>query len=238
MPRAAIVTGASRGIGLEITNRLLGEGYFVVANSRHITSAGSLKDTPQLQLIDGDIALRETAQQIVQATVQKFGKVDLLVNNAGVFLAKPFTSYTPRDLDVAMQTNVFGFFHVSQLAMEQMRIAKAGHVVNITSSLADQPMAGVPAALTNLTKGGLESVTRALAIEFAPEGIRCNAIAAGVVNTSMHSKEAHPFLRGLSPMQRMAEVSEVADLLLYLERAAFVTGEVIHLDGGAHAGRW
>ena len=193
---------------------------------------------PQLQLIDGDIALRETAKRIVDAAVQNFGKVDLLVNNAGVFIAKPFTSYTAQDFEAAMQTNVFGFFHLSQLAMDQMRTQKAGHVVNITSSLTDQPIAGVPAALTNLTKGGLESVTRALAIEFASEGIRCNAISPGAVNTPMHPVEAHPFLKGLSPMQRMAEASEVADLLLYLERAAFVTGEVVHLDGGAHAGRW
>ena len=238
MPRAAIVTGASRGIGLEITRRLLDEGYFVVASSRQITSPGSLNSTPQLQLIDGDIALRETAQRIVEAAVQNLGKVDLLVNNAGVFIPKPFTSYPAQDFEAAIHTNVFGFLYVSQLAVEQMRIQKAGHVVNITSSLADQPIAGVSAALTNLTKGGLESVTRALAIEFASEGIRCNAISPGAVNTPMHPEEAHPFLKGLSPMQRMAEASEVADLLFYLERAAFVTGEVIHLDGGAHAGRW
>ncbi len=208
MPRTAIVTGASQGIGLEITQRLLGEGCQVVANSRQITSAGGLKSTPELQLIDGDIALRETAQRVVQAAVQNFRGVDLLVNNAGVFLPKSFTSYTPQDFKVAIQTNLSGFFHVSQLAMEQMRIQKAGHVVNITTSLAAQLIAGVPAALTDLTKGGLESVMRASAIEFAPEGIRCNAIAPSVVKTPMHSEEAHPFLKGLSPMRRMAEVSE------------------------------
>jgi NAD(P)-dependent dehydrogenase (short-subunit alcohol dehydrogenase family) len=234
----AIVTGASSGIGLEVTKRLAAKGYRVVANSRNITSAMTLEATADLKLVDGDIGLPETAQRVVAAAMRDFGRIDLLVNNAGVFIPKPFTEYLPEDFRRATETNLSGFFYVSQLAVAQMRLQKSGHVVNISSSLATQPIAGVAAGLLNLTKGGLESVTRALAMEFAREGIRFNTIAPGVVNTPMNPVEAHEFLRQLSPMNRLAEVGEVADLLLYLESAHFVNGEVIHLDGGAHAGKW
>jgi NAD(P)-dependent dehydrogenase (short-subunit alcohol dehydrogenase family) len=166
------------------------------------------------------------------------GRVDLLVNNAGVFIPKPFTDYTSDDFRRMNETNLAGFFYVSQLAVAQMRLQKSGHVVNITASIANQPIAGLPASLANLTKGGLESVVRALAIEFAGEGIRFNAIAPGAVNTPMHSAEMHQFLGQLSPMKRMAEVDEAADLLFFLESAHFVNGEIVHLDGGAHAGKW
>ena len=236
--KVAIVTGASSGIGLEVTNRLVAKGYRVVANSRKITSAMTLQATGDLKLVDGDIGLPETAQRVVAAAVRDFGRIDLLVNNAGVFIPKPFTEYLPEDFRRATETNLSGFFYVSQLAVAQMRLQKSGHVVNISSSLATQPIAGVAAGLLNLTKGGLESVTRALAMEFAAEGIRFNTIAPGVVNTPMNPVEAHEFLRQLSPMNRLAEVGDVADLLLYLESAPFVNGEVIHLDGGAHAGKW
>jgi len=234
----AIVTGASRGIGLEVTKRLAAKGYRVVANSRNITSAMTLQATGDLKLVDGDIGLPETAQRVVAAAMRDFGRIDLLVNNAGVFIPKPFTEYLPEDFRRATQTNLAGFFYVSQLAVAQMRLQKFGHVVNISTSLVSQPIAGVPASLANLTKAGLESVTRALAIEFAAEGIRFNAIAPGVVNTPMNPVEAHEFLRQLSPLKRLAEVGEMAELLLYLESAQFVNGEVVHLDGGAHAGKW
>ncbi len=167
-----------------------------------------------------------------------FGRIDLLVNNAGIFIPKFFTEYTSEDFRLATATNLAGFLYVSQLAVSQMRIQKAGHVVNITTSLVSQPIAGVSASLANLTKGGLESVTRALAIEFAEPGIRFNAIAPGVVNTPMHPADAHEYLKQLSPLKRLAEVGEVADLLLYLDSASFLNGEVVHLDGGAHAGKW
>jgi NAD(P)-dependent dehydrogenase (short-subunit alcohol dehydrogenase family) len=160
------------------------------------------------------------------------------VNNAGVFLPKPFTEYTKEDLRVAFATNLFGFFFVSQLAVARMRLQKFGHVVNISTSLVSQPIAGLPASLANLSKGGLESVTRALAIEYADEGIRFNTIAPGVVNTPMNPVKAHEFLRLLSPLKRLAEVDEVADLLLYMEAAPFLNGAVVYLDGGAHAGKW
>jgi NAD(P)-dependent dehydrogenase (short-subunit alcohol dehydrogenase family) len=237
-PKVAIVTGASSGIGLEMVKRLIEKGYRVVANSRNITSAMTLEATGDLKLVDGDIGLPETAQRVVAVAMRDFGRIDLLANNAGVFIPRPFTEYLPEDFRRATQTNLAGFFYVSQLAVAQMRLQKFGHVVNISTSLVSQPIAGVPGSLANLTKAGLESVTRALAIEFAAEGIRFNAIAPGVVNTPMNPVEAHEFLRQLSPLKRLAEVGEVADLLLYLESAQFVNGEVVHLDGGAHAGKW
>ena len=236
--KVAIVTGASSGIGLELAKKLLATGYRVVANSRNITSAGSLTGTDDLKLVDGDIGTPKSAEQVVGTAIQEFGRVDLLVNNAGIFIPKPFTDYTSDDFRRASDTNLSGFFYVSQLAVAQMRLQNSGHVVNITASVASQPLAALPASLASLTKGGLESVIRALAIEFAAEGIRFNAIAPGVVNTPMHSAETHDFLKRLSPMNRLAEVEEVTDLLLFLESAHFVSGEVIHLDGGAHAGKW
>lgn len=236
--RVAIVTGASSGIGLEVAKKLIANGYRVVANSRNITSAKTLRSTRDLKLVDGNIGLQETARKVVGIAVENFGRVDLLVNNAGIFIPKPFTDYTPEDFRKATETNLAGFFYVSQLAVERMRLQKAGHVVNISTSFVSQPVAGLAASLANLTKGGLEAVTRSLAIEFAHEGIRFNTIAPGVVNTPMHRVEAHEFLKGLSPLKRLAEVEEVADLLLYLESAPFVNGEVVHLDGGAHAGKW
>jgi NAD(P)-dependent dehydrogenase (short-subunit alcohol dehydrogenase family) len=234
----AIVTGASSGIGLEIVKRLIEKSYRVVANSRNITSAMSLQSTADLKLVDGDIGIAETAKRVVSTAIQNFGTVDLLVNNAGVFIRKPFTEYDAEDFRRATQTNLAGFFYVSQLAVAQMRLQKFGHVVNISTSLVSQPIAGVPGSLANLTKAGLESVTRALAIEFAGEGIRFNAIAPGVVNTPMNPVDAHDFLKLLSPLKRLARVEGVADLLLYLESATFVNGEIVHLDGGAHAGKW
>jgi NAD(P)-dependent dehydrogenase (short-subunit alcohol dehydrogenase family) len=237
-PKVAIVTGASSGIGLEMVKKLIEKGYHVVANSRNITAAKTLQSTADLKFVDGDIGMEETAKRVVSNAVENFGTVDLLVNNNGVFIPKPFTEYTSEDFRRVTQTNLAGVFYVSQLAVAQMRLQKFGHIVNISTSLVSQPIAGVPGSLANLTKAGLESVTRALAIEFAAEGIRFNAIAPGVVNTPMNPVEAHDFLKQLSPMKRLAEVGEVADLLFYLESADFVNGEVVHLDGGAHAGKW
>jgi NAD(P)-dependent dehydrogenase (short-subunit alcohol dehydrogenase family) len=236
--KVAIVTGASRGIGLGIAKRLLETGYCVVANSRNITQANALQPSDRLRLVDGDIGNHNVAKQAVDSAISYYGRVDLLVNNAGVFIPKPFTEYTTEDFRRASDTNLWGFFYVSQLAASQMRLQRSGHVVNITSSIVDQPVAGLMGSLINLTKGGLESVTKALAIEFARDGVRFNAISPGVVNTPMHKAEAHDFLKQLSPFNRLAEISEVVDLVQYLESAPFVNGEVIHLDGGAHAGKW
>jgi NAD(P)-dependent dehydrogenase (short-subunit alcohol dehydrogenase family) len=236
--KVAIVTGASRGIGRGIAERLLETGYCVVANSRNITSAKTLQPGNRLKLVDGDIASHNVAKQVVDSAIGNFGRIDLLVNNAGVFIPKPFTEYTTEDFRKATETNLWGFFYVSQLAASQMRLQKSGHIVNITSSIVDQPVAGVTGSLVNLTKGGLESVTGALAIEFARDGVRFNSISPGVVKTPMHQVEAHEFLKQLSPLNRLAEIAEVVDLVLFLESAPFINGEVIHLDGGAHAGKW
>jgi NAD(P)-dependent dehydrogenase (short-subunit alcohol dehydrogenase family) len=236
--KVAIVTGASRGIGLGIAERLLERGYCVVANSRNITSAKTLQPGERLELVDGDIGNPNVAKQVVDTAILNFGRIDLLVNNAGVFIPKPFIEYTVEDIRRATETNLLGFLYVSQLAVSQMLLQKSGHVVNITSSIVDQPVAGCAASFVNLTKGGLESATRALAIEFARDGIRFNAISPGVVNTPMHQVEAHEFLKQLSPLNRLAEVAEVVHLVQFLEAAPFVNGEVIHLDGGAHAGKW
>jgi NAD(P)-dependent dehydrogenase (short-subunit alcohol dehydrogenase family) len=237
-PKTAIVTGASSGIGLGLATALLEHGYRVVANSRQITTAGTLSATANLALVDGNIARAETARNLVETAVQRFGSVDLLVNNAGIFISKPFTDYTTDDFDRLVSTNLAGFLYVTQQAVRQMRTQGAGHIVNITTSLADQPIAGVSAAIPVLTKGGLNAVTAALAIEFAGEGIRFNAIGAGIIDTPMHNPDTHEFLKSLHPIHRIGRVSEIVDAVLYLTEATFVTGEVLHVDGGAHAGKW
>lgn len=236
--KTAIVTGASSGIGLGLTTALLERDYRVVANSRHITETGRLVPTDNLALVDGDIADPETANRIVETAVRRFGTIDVLVNNAGVFIPKPFVEYTKEDFERLVSTNLTGFLYVTQQAVRHMKRQGAGHVVNITTTLADQPIAGVPASIPVLTKGGLNAVTAALAIEYAEAGIRFNAIGAGIIDTPMHKPEAHEFLRSLHPIPRIGKVSEIVDAVLYLTDATFVTGEVLHVDGGAHAGKW
>jgi NAD(P)-dependent dehydrogenase (short-subunit alcohol dehydrogenase family) len=236
--KTAIITGASSGIGLGLTTALLVHGYRVVANSRTISTAGTLAPSDNLALVDGDIAKPEIARRIVDTAVRRFGSVDVLVNNAGIFIPKPFTDYTTEDFERLVSTNLTGFLYVTQEAVRQMKQQGIGHVVNVTTTLADQPIAGVPAAISVLTKGGLNAVTAALAIEFAGEGIRFNAIGAGIIETPMHKPETHGFLKTLHPIQRIGKVSEIVDAVLYLTDATFVTGEVLHVDGGAHAGKW
>ncbi len=238
LPGTAIVTGASSGIGLGIAQALLERGYQVVANSRSISKSSALVGSANLILVDGDIGEKTVAAQVVDAAVQKFGRVDLLVNNAGIFVPKPFTDYTEEDFNRVVATNLAGFFYVSQFAIAQMIRQKSGHVVNLTTTLVDQPIAGVTAGLANLTKGGLQSIAKALAIEYAADGIRVNAIAPGIVNTPMHTPEMHESLKKLHPIQRLGEVSEIVEALLYLTTATFVTGQTIYVDGGAHAGKW
>jgi len=236
--RTAIVTGASSGIGLGLTKALLTDGYRVVANSRRVSTAGTLKPSSTLALVDGDVADPATGASLTRTAVERFGSVDLLVNNAGVFIAKAFTDSTVGDFQTLVATNLAGFFHVTQPALRQMRTQGSGHVMTLTTSLASQPILGVSAGLSILTKGGLNAITRALAIEYAKDGIRANAVAPGIVDTPMHPRETHGFLQTLHPIQRLATVDEVVEAVLYLARAAFVTGEVLHVDGGAHAGRW
>lgn len=236
--RTAIVTGASSGIGLGLTTSLVERGYRVVANSRRITQAGTVVASESLALVDGDIALPATAERLVDTALSRFGGLDLLVNNAGVFIPKPFTDYTTEDFERLVGTNLAGFLYITQQAVRHMRRRGSGHIVNITTTLADQPIAGVNAALPVLTKGGLNAVTAALAIELATEGIRVNAIGAGIIDTPMHRPETHEFLKSLHPIHRIGRVSEIVDAVLYLTEATFVTGEVLHVDGGAHAGKW
>jgi NAD(P)-dependent dehydrogenase (short-subunit alcohol dehydrogenase family) len=236
--QTAIVTGASSGIGLGLTKVLLNKGYRVVANARRISSAGTLEPSDHLALVDGDVADPATGFALTNTAVERFGAVDLLVNSAGIFISKAFTDSTVADFERLVATNLAGFFHVTQPALRQMRTQGSGHIVTISTSLASQPIERVPAALAILTKGGLNAISRALAIEYAKEGVRVNVVSPGVVDTPMHPKEGHGFLATLHPIQRLASVAEVADAVLYLTDATFVTGEVLHVDGGAHAGRW
>ena len=236
--RTAIVTGASSGIGLGLTKSLLTSGYQVVANARHISTAGTLQAASNLVLVDGDVADANTAASLTRTAVDRFGSVDLVVNNAGIFIAKPFTETTVDEYQRLVATNLTGFLHVTQPALRQMQAQGSGHVITITTSLASQPIQGVSAALSILTKGGLNAATRALAIEYAKDGVRVNAVAPGIVDTPMHAQASHGFLQTLHPIQRLATVNDVVDAVLFLADAPFVTGEVLHVDGGAHAGRW
>lgn len=236
--KVAIVTGASSGIGLRLTKTLVERGYSVVGTSRSASKSGALSASSRLALVDGDVGEASTAKRVVDEAVARFGGVDLLVNNAGVFISKPFTDYTPEDFATLLSTNVAGFFHMTQAVLRHMVGRKSGHVVNIGTSLVSQPVAGLPGALPIFTKGGIEAATRALAIEYAPHGIRVNTVAAGVIDTPMHTPEKHGFLRGLSPANRLGTVPEMVEAVLYLDSAGFVSGEILHVDGGAHAGKW
>lgn len=232
--KVAVVSGASQGIGAGLVRGFLDRGYHVVANSRSIKDDG----TTDVLAVAGDISDPAVAEQVIAGAVARFGRVDTLVNNAGMFIAKPFTEYTPTDFERVMSLNVAGFFHVTQRAVTQMLKQRDGHIVNLTTSLVRQPMKGVPAALASLSKGGLDAVTRALAIEYADQGIRVNAVAPGIIDTPMHPPEMRTALAALHPVGRMGTVDEVVEAVLYLETAGFVTGETLHIDGGAHAGKW
>jgi NAD(P)-dependent dehydrogenase (short-subunit alcohol dehydrogenase family) len=234
--RTAIVTGASQGIGAALVEALLNAGYNVVATSRNVDRA--LAASSNLVLVAGDIGKRDTAVKAVTAAMENFGSVDLLVTNAGIFFTKPFTEFTTDDFNALVSTNLLGFLYITQLAVERMRKQKSGAVVSITAALADQPIAGVNAAVPMITKGGLNAVINSLAIEYAKEGIRFNAVAPGIVDTPMHESDPKESLRTLQPMGQIARVNDISDAVLYLARADQVTGEVLHVDGGSHAGRW
>lgn len=234
--KTAIVTGASRGIGAGLVEALLKEGYNVVATSLHASQ--SLTASPSLVLVDGDIGKQETAAKAVEAAIKHFATIDVLVTNAGIYYVKSFTDFTTEDFNALVSVNLLGFIYITQLTMKQMLKQKSGSVVSITASLADHPIAGVNASVSMITKGGLNSVIRSLAIEYAKEGIRFNAVAPGVVDTPLHKDDPKDFLKTLQPMGRIASVKDVVDAVLYLAHAGQVTGEVLHVDGGAHAGRW
>jgi NAD(P)-dependent dehydrogenase (short-subunit alcohol dehydrogenase family) len=234
--KTAIVTGASGGIGAGLVEEFLKRGYSVVATS--LNASRSFMASPSLVVVDGDIGKQETAAKVADAAIRHFGTIDVLVNNAGIFYVKPFTEFTTEDFNALVSVNLFGFIYIAQLAVKQMLKQRSGNVVNITASLADQPIAGVNASVSMITKGGLNTVTRHLAIEYAKEGIRFNAVAPGTVDTPLHKNDPKDYLRTLQPTGKIVEIKDVVDAVLYLVGADQVTGEIVHVDGGAHAGRW
>ena len=238
MEKTAIVTGASQGIGAALVEEFLKRDYSVVGNSRNITKANPFPTSANLALVDGDIGDPKTAAKIVDTAVSRFGRVDVLINNAGIFIPKPFTEYTTEDFNVLVSTTLAGFLYVSQLSVKQMLKQKSGSIVNVSTTVVDQPVAGAPVTVQAMAKGGLHAVTRALAIEYAKDGIRVNTVALGVIKTPMHKPETYEFLKGLHPVGRMGEIKEVVDAVMFLTDATFTTGEILHVDGGAHAGKW
>ncbi|GAA3847135.1 SDR family oxidoreductase [Streptomyces coacervatus] len=230
--KVAIVTGASQGIGAALVEGYRKLGYAVVATSRTIAPV----DDADVLTVQGDIADPATAERVISAAVERFGRIDTLVNNAGVFVAKPFTEYTAEDYATVTGINVAGFFHITQLAVEHLLAQGGGHIVNVTTSLVDNADSNVPSVLASLTKGGLQSATKSLAVEYATRGIRVNAVSPGTIKTPMHAEETHEFLAALHPVGRMGEVSDIVDGVLFLETAPFVTGEILHVDGGMSAG--
>ena len=233
--KVAIITGASQGIGAGAVQAYRKLGYAVVANSRHITAS----DDPGVLTVPGDVADPGTGARLAARAVDQFGRVDTLVNIAGVFVAKPFTDYTDADFDLVTGVNLRGFFSVTQPAVAAMlrnNGSRRGHVVNISTSLVDHANAAVPSALASLTKGGLNAVTRSLAIEYAGRGVRVNTVAPGIIRTPMHPEETHETLAALHPVGRMGDIADIAEAIAYLETAEFVTGEILHVDGGQSAG--
>jgi NAD(P)-dependent dehydrogenase (short-subunit alcohol dehydrogenase family) len=237
--KTVIVTGASQGIGAGVANLFLERGYNVVANSRRITQKNELQRSDNLALVDGDIAVPATAAKLVDTAVQRFGSVDALVNNAGIFIVKPFTQYTADDYRSLSATNLDGFVHVTQRVIAQLLEQKrGGSVVSITTSLTDNPIAGLPAAVPMITKGGINASSRSLAMEYAKHGIRVNTVSPGIVDTPMHKGLSKDFLETLSPMAQIGTTRDIADAVLFLTQAPRVTGIVLNVDGGAHLGKW
>jgi NAD(P)-dependent dehydrogenase (short-subunit alcohol dehydrogenase family) len=237
--KTAIVTGASQGIGAGIVKTFVERGYDVVATSRNVTRSAEVTASEQVALVDGDIGEPATAARVVGTALARFKSIDVLVNNAGIFFTRSFTDYTAEDFRLLVSTNLEGFLWVTQLAIRQMLAQRTGgSIVTITAALAGNPIRGVPAAVPMITKGGLETVTRHLAMEYAKEGIRVNAVAPGVVETPLHRDTPRGAMEGLSPMGRPSTVREIADAVMYLTDAATVTGDTLYVDGGAHVGRW
>lgn len=235
--QTAIVTGASSGIGLGIAQALLERGCRVVGTSRTITKSKELKPSSNLVLVDGEAGRKETAVKVAEAAIKHFGRIDLLVNNAGIFIPKPFLEYTEDDYNLVMNTNVASFFYMTQQVIPQMQKQKSGHVVNISAVLAEQPSGSALALLAVLSKSPMAAVSKALALEFAASNIRFNTISPGVINTPMHANDDHEALAKFHPLARLGEISDIVDAVLYLQGATFVTGENIRVDGGVHAGR-
>lgn len=241
MPKAktVIVTGASQGIGSGIVNAFIERGYNVVATSRQVTASDAFQASAQLALVDGDIGDAETARRVAETAISRFGSIDALVNNAGIFFTKPFIDYTMTDFRKLSSTNLEGFIHLTQLVVKQMLAQKSGgSIVSITTPLIDHPIAGVSASVAMMTKGGIDAISKNLAMEYARDGIRVNTVAPGVVDTPLHKDNPKEFLRTLSPMASISDVREIADAVVFLTEAPHITGEVLNVDGGAHLGRW
>lgn len=237
--KTVIVTGASQGIGAGTAQSFLERGYNVVANSRDLRKSKAFVESDHLALVDGSVGESAVASKIVETALQKFGSIDALVNNAGIFFTKPFTDYTAEDFKALSSTNLEGFIYVTQRVVKQMLAQKSGgSVVTITAALVNNPIAGVTASLPMITKGGLEAVTLSLAAEYAKEKIRFNAVAPGVVDTPLHKGNPKDFLKTLSPMGTISDVKDIVEAVVYLTEARQVTGEVLHVDGGAHSGKW
>ncbi|CAM5595244.1 MULTISPECIES: SDR family NAD(P)-dependent oxidoreductase [Streptomyces] len=230
--KVAIVTGASQGIGAAVVEGYRKLGYAVVATSRTIAPS----DDPAVLTVQGDIADPATAERVVTAAIERFGRIDTVVNNAGIFVAKPFTDYTAEDYAAVSGINLDGVFHLTQRAVPHLLAQGGGHIVSITTSLVDNADSRVPSVLASLSKGGIQAATKSLAVEYATRGIRVNAVSPGTIKTPMHPEETHEFLSALHPVGRMGEMGDVVDAVLYLESAPFVTGEILHVDGGMSAG--
>jgi NAD(P)-dependent dehydrogenase (short-subunit alcohol dehydrogenase family) len=237
--KTVIVTGASQGIGAGVVRAFLACGYNVVGTARKATKSKELPPSDHLAVIDGDIGQFGTAQKVAAVAVERFGSIDAVVGNAGIFIVKPFTEYTADDFQALVATNLLGFIYVTQLAVKQMQAQQTGgSVVTITAALADNPIAGVTASLSMITKGGLETITRHLAMEYAKQHIRFNAVAPGVVDTPLHAKDPKEQLQKQNPMGSISTVEDIASAVVYLTEAHQITGEVLHVDGGAHVGKW
>jgi len=237
--KTVIVTGASQGIGAGVVHAFLERGYNVVGTSRSATKSKELSASDHLALVDGDIGQFETAEKVAELAINKFGSIDAVVANAGIFLVKPFTEYTADDFSTLVSTNLAGFIYITQLAVKQMQAQKTGgSVVTITAALADNPIAGATASLSMITKGGLQTATRHLAMEYAKQHIRFNAVAPGAVDTPLHANDSKESLREQSPMATISTAEDIASAVVYLTEARQITGEVLHVDGGAHIGKW
>jgi NAD(P)-dependent dehydrogenase (short-subunit alcohol dehydrogenase family) len=230
--KVAVVTGASQGIGAALVESYRKLGYAVVANSRSITPSGDAG----ILTVAGDIADPAVGARVIERALATFGRVDTLVNNAGLFVAKPFTEYTAADFELVTGVNLRGFFEITRHALAAMLETGGGHIVNVTTSLTDHANSAVPSALASLTKGGLNAVTKSLAIEYATRGVRVNAVSPGIIRTPMHPAETHDALASLHPVGRMGDIGDIVDAVAYLEGAPFVTGEILHVDGGQSAG--
>ena len=237
--QTVIVTGASQGIGAGVVKAFLARGYNVVGTARSATKSKELSPSDHLALIDGDIGQFEAAQKVAELAIEKFRSIDAVVANAGIFVVKPFTEYTADDFRALVSTNLAGFIYLTQLAVKQMQAQKTGgSIVSITAALVDNPILGEPASLSMITKGGVDAGLRSLALEYAREHIRFNAVAPGIVATSLHTDNSKEYLESRSPMGTVSTVEDIASAVVYLTEARQITGEVLHVDGGAHIGKW